>query len=183
MVDASSPQPAKQQRLLEIFNRLLPLVDSVSDKVRFAALLGVGLDVWIFIWLFFLKGISLSSALIVLGVVLLPILILLRFWWALEEIKDLPNIAGRMMSDAKGEIGETVQGIRAGSVPKLGFLSSAKSLWSIGSLAGEARELLGSYISIGTLVNPFSLVLGVVSLLFVLLLVVIGLILLVLAFF
>ncbi len=88
-----------------------------------------------------------------------------------------------MMSDAKGEIGETVQGIRAGQVQKLGFLSSAKSLWSIGSLASEARELLGSYISIGTLVNPFSLVLGVVSLLFVLLLVVIGLVLLVLAFF
>ena len=69
----------KQQRLLTIFERLLPLVDSVSDKVRFAALLGVALDVWIFIWLFFLKSWSLSSALIVAGVVLLPLLILLRF--------------------------------------------------------------------------------------------------------
>lgn len=173
----------KQQRLLTIFERLLPLVDSVSDKVRFAALLGVGLDAWIFIWLFFLKGISLSSTLIVVGVVLLPLLILWRFWWALEELKDLPNIAGRMMTDAKGEIQETVQGIRAGQVKKLGFLSSAKSLWSIGSMATEARELAGSYISIGTLVNPFSLILGVLSLLFVLLLVVVGFVLLVLAFF
>jgi hypothetical protein len=185
MVEATDAalQPDKQQRLLAIFGRLLPLVDSVSDKVRFAALLGVGLDVWIFIWLFFLKGISLGSALIVVGVVLLPILILLRFWWALEELKDLPNIASRMMDDAKSEMQETVQGIRAGQVQKLGFLSSAKSLWSIGSMAGEARELLGSYISIGTLVNPFSLVLGVLSLLFVLLLVVVGLVLLILAFF
>ncbi|WML92345.1 hypothetical protein [Thiothrix lacustris] len=172
----------KQARLLVIFERLLPLVDSVSDKVRFAALLGVGLDVWIFIWLFFLKGFSLSSALIVAGVVMLPLLILLRFWWALEEIKDLPNIAGRMMTDAKGEIQETVQGIRAGQVQKLGFLSSAKSLWSIGSMASEARELVGSYISIGTLVNPLSLILGVLSLLFVLLLVLVGLVLLILAF-
>ena len=179
MVDTSD----KQQRLLTIFERLLPLVDSVSDKVRFAALLGVGLDVWIFIWLFFLKSWSLSSALIVAGVVLLPLLILLRFWWALEELKDLPNIAGRMMTDAKGEIQETVQGIRAGQVKKLGFLSSAKSLWSIGSMATEARELLGSYISIGTLVNPLSLILGFLSLLFVLLLMVIGLVLLILAFF
>ena len=172
----------KQARLLVIFERLLPLVDSVSDKVRFAALLGVGLDVWILIWLFFLKGFSLSSALIVAGVVMLPLLILLRFWWALEEIKDLPNIAGRMMTDAKGEIQETVQGIRAGQVQKLGFLSSAKSLWSIGSMASEARELVGSYISIGTLVNPLSLILGVLSLLFVLLLVLVGLVLLILAF-
>lgn len=172
----------KQARLLVIFDHLLPLVDSVSDKVRFAALLGLGLDVWIFVWLFFLKGFSLSSALMVAGVVLLPLLILLRFWWALEEIKDLPNIAERMMTDAKGEIQETVQGIRAGQVQKLGFLRSAKSLWSIGSMASEARELVGSYISIGTLVNPLSLVLGVVSLLFVLLLVFVGLVLLILAF-
>ena len=173
----------KQQRLLAIFDRLLPLVDSVADKVRFAVLLGVGLDVWIFIWLFALKGFSLSSALMVAGVVLLPLLILLRFWWALEELKDLPTIAKRMMGDAKGEIQETVQGIRAGKVQKLGFLSSAKSLWSIGSMASEARELVGSYISIGTLVNPLSLILGVVSLFFVLLLVLIGLVLLILAFF
>ncbi|MGB3915936.1 hypothetical protein J9253_16710 [Thiothrix litoralis] len=172
----------KQARLLVIFDHLLPLVDSVSDKVRFAALLGLGLDVWIFVWLFFLKGFSLSSALMVAGVVLLPLLILLRFWWALEEIKDLPNIAERMMTDAQGEIQETVQGIRAGQVQKLGFLRSAKSLWSIGSMASEARELVGSYISIGTLVNPLSLVLGVVSLLFVLLLVFVGLVLLILAF-
>lgn len=172
----------KQQRLLTIFERLLPLVDSVSDKVRFAALLGVALDVWIFIWLFFLKSWSLSSALIVAGVVLLPLLILLRFWWALEELKDLPNVAGRMMTDAKGEMQATVQSIRAGQVKKLGFLSSAKSLWSIGSMATEARELLGSYISIGTLVNPLSLILGFLSLLFVLLLVFIGFVLLILAF-
>jgi len=173
----------KQQRLLTIFERLLPLVDSVADKVRFAALLGLGLDVWIFIWLFFLKGLSLSSALIVAGVALLPLLILLRFWWALEELKDLPTIAGRMMTDAKGEIQETVQGIRAGQVKKLSFFGSAKSLWSIGSLASEARELMGSYISIGTLVNPLSLLLGFLSLLFVFLLVVVGVVLLVLAFF
>ncbi|WGZ94377.1 MAG: hypothetical protein QJT81_21815 [Candidatus Thiothrix putei] len=179
----ASPAADKRHRLLVIFERLLPLVDSVADKVRFAALLGMGLDVWIFIWLFFLKGTSLTSALIVAGVVLLPLLILLRFWWALEELKDLPTIAGQMLDDAQGEITETVQGIRAGQVQKLGFLSSAKSLWSIGSLAGEARELIGSYLSIGTLVNPFSLILGVLSLLFVLLLGVVGFVLLILAFF
>lgn len=173
----------KQQRLLTLFERLLPLVDSVSDKVRFAALLGVGLDVWIFIWLFFLKGWSLTGALIVIGVVALPLLILLRFWWALEELKDLPKVAGRMLTDAQYEIQETVKGIRAGQVQKLSVFGSAKSLWSIGSLVSEARELLGSYISIGTLINPLSLLLGVLSLLFVFLLVVVSLVLLILAFF
>jgi hypothetical protein len=179
----TATEASTQQRLLEIFNRLLPLVDSVSDKVRFAALLGVGLDAWIFVWLYFLKHFSLTSALVVAGVLLLPILILLRFWWVLEDIKDLPNIAGEMMNDAKGEIKETVQGIRAGNPQKLGFLRSAKSLWSIGSMATEARELVGSYISIGTLVNPLSLILGALSLLFVLLLILVSIVLLLLALF
>jgi hypothetical protein len=173
----------KKQRLLEIFQRLLPMVDSVADKLRFALMLGLGLDSWIFVWLYFLKHFSLSSSLIVAGVVLLPLLIILRFWWALEELKDLPNIAGRMMGDSKNEIRETAQGIRAGKVQKLSFLGSAKSLWSIGSMAGEASDLLGSYISIGTLVNPLSLILGVLSLGFVLLLVLIGLVLVLLAIF
>lgn len=171
----------KKQRLLDIFQRLLPMVDSVADKLRFALVLGLALDGWIFVWLYFLKQFSLTSSLIVAGVVLLPLLIILRFWWALEELKDLPNIAGRMMGDAKNEIRETAQGIRAGSVQKLSFLGSAKSLLSIGSMASEARELMGSYISLGTLVNPLSLILGVLSLLFVLLLILVGIVLVVLA--
>lgn len=171
-----------QQRLLDIFTRLLPMVDSVADKLRLALIVGVVLVVWIFIWLFFLKDYSISTALLVAGVALLPLLVIVRFWWALEELKDLPHIADRMLDDAKGNFTATVQGIRVGNNQKLGFIKSASSLWNIGSLATEARSLLGSYISIGTLVNPLSLILGVLSLLFVLVLIVVGLVLLVLAF-
>lgn len=174
-------QPAKQQRLLEIFGSLLPLVDSVADKLRFALILGVGLVAWIFGWLYFIKAFSLSTSLIIAGLALLPIVIIARFWWSVEQLKDLPTIAQNMMSDATSEIGETVKGIREGKVQKLSFLGSAKSLWSIGSLAGEAKELLGSYISIGLLINPLSLILGFLSLLFILLLIVVGIVLLALA--
>lgn len=179
----TTEQPSTKQRLLELFQELLPLVDSVSDKIRFAALLGLGLDIWIFVWLYFIKQFSASSSLIVTGILLLPVLVLLRFWWALEEIKDLPTIAGRMMEDAKGEIRETVQSIHAGQAQKLSFLGSAKSLWSIGSMAGEARELLGSYISIGTLANPFTLILGALSLVGVLGMTLLGFVMLMLTLF
>lgn len=176
-------EPSAKQRLLELFENMLPLVDSVSDKIRFAALLGLGIDIWIFIWLYFLKHFSVTSSLIVAVLLLVPVLILLRFWFVMEELKDLPAIAGRMMDDAKNEIRETVHGIREGSSPRLGFIRSAKSLWSIGSMATEANELLGSYISIGMLVNPLSLILGAMSLLFILLFTVIGILLLVFASF
>lgn len=73
----------------------------------------------------------------------------------------------------------SVQGIREGKVAKLSFLNATKGLWSMGSLMREAKDMLGSYISITTLVNPFMLVLGVMSLVFVF---VLGLVSVVLAF-
>ena len=69
-----------------------------------------------------------------------------------------------MMGDAKDEFRQSIQGIRGGDVPKLSLLSATKGMWSVRSMLGEASELLGSYISISTLINPFMLVLGVLSL-------------------
>ena len=173
---------AKKNELLEMFERMLPVVDGMADSIRFAALLGVGLIVWLFVWLFFLKAFSLTTALIVAGITFLPILLLLRFWWALEELKSLPEIIAEMVDDAKEEVTETVNNIRSGGKQKFGLFSSVKSLWQVGSFAGEARELLGAYVSIGTLLNPFSLILGVLSLLFVLLLIFVGIVLVFLSF-
>ena len=56
-------------------------------------------------------------------------------------------------------------------------------MWSIGSMAGEARELLGSYISIGTLANPFTLILGALSLVGVLGMTLLGFVMLILTLF
>jgi hypothetical protein len=169
----------KKQHLLTLFTRLLPLVDSVADKLRFVLIVGVLSLVWVGIWLGVIKHFSLLVSLSVVGLASMPVLILLRFWWSLEELKDLPTIAGQMMGDAKDEIRESVQGIRAGKVTKLSFLSATKGLWSVGSMLRETRELVGSYISISTLINPFMLVLGVISLGFVF---VLGLVSIVLVF-
>jgi hypothetical protein len=179
----SAPPADEKNRLLAVLGRLLPLVDSVSDKVRFIALLGVGLDVWIFIALYLLMDVSLIATLIVTGLALLPILILLRFWWALEELKGLPDTAERMMSGAKGEIREKVRRSKGPDRPNPGVLGSAKSLWRIGAMAAEVRDLAGSYIGIGTLANPLSLVLGVLSMLFVFVLGVVGIVLLAVTLF
>jgi hypothetical protein len=174
----SAPPVDEKNRLVDILGRLLPLVDGVSDKVRFIALLGVGLDIWIFIALYLLMDVSLLGTLIVTGLALLPILLLLRFWWALEELKALPDTAERMMSGVKGEIREEVRRSRGPDRPNPGVLGSAKSLWSIGAMAAEVRDLAGSYIGIGTLANPLSLILGVLSMLFVFVLGVVAMVLL-----
>lgn len=166
-----------KHRLLILFEQVLPLVDGVADKLRFVLIIGVLMLVWIGIWLLRIKQFALTLSLLVIGLAILPLLILLRFWWALEELKDLPDIAGQMMGDAKEEIRKSVQGIRGGKVPKLSFLKATKGLWSIGSMLREGRELLGSYISLSTLVNPFMLILGVLSLCFVFFLMLVSIVL------
>jgi hypothetical protein len=170
-------EPEKKRRLFSIFERLIPLVDSLADKLRLMLVLGLLVTVWLIVWCHFLKHYSLGIT-VTLGIAaLLPTLILARFWWALEELKNLPDIAGQAIGDAKTELRESVQNIRAGKAPKLGFFSAGKSLWSVGAMASEARELVGSYISVATLVNPFMLILGVISFVSVFLLFLLGIIL------
>jgi hypothetical protein len=173
-------EPEKKQRLLSLFESLLPLVDGLADKLRLLWVLGLLVTVWLVVWCYVLKHYPIGITAFAGIAALLPTLILARFWWALEELKSLPDIAGEMVGDAKHELQESVQNIRAGKVPKLSFFGAGKSLWSVGAMATEARGLLGSYISVATLVNPFMLVLGVLSFVGVFVLFLVGI---VLAFF
>lgn len=182
MSNDPSKELSNKQRLLNTFERLIPLVDGISDSVRFATLLGAVLALWIFGWMFFIKEFELKTALITSTILILPSLILSRFWWALEEVKELPEIVGEMMEDAKEEVQETVQNIRSNTSKKVGMLRSIKSLFSIRSVLNESDDLLGSYISISALINPLWLILGVLALLSVMGLALISTILVFLAF-
>jgi hypothetical protein len=158
---------AQKQRLLALFERLVPLVDGLADTLRGVLIVGLLLLIWVGVWMAVLKHLALPLTLIVVSLTAMPLLILLRFWWSLEELKDLPDIAGHMMGDAQQEIKQSVQSFRAGNVTKLSFLSATKGLWSVSFMLREAKGMLGSYISITTLINPFMLILGVISLIFV----------------
>lgn len=155
--------PDRKQRLLEIFQQLLPLLDSLVRTIRLTVVLGLFVAIWLIGWCVFLKHFSVTVCVIVGFTTLLPTAILARFWWAVEELKNLPQIAGQMMGGVKTEIESSVQNLRGEKTPKLGFLNVGKNLWSVSAMASEVRELVGSYISFTTLVNPFMLILGVLS--------------------
>jgi hypothetical protein len=170
-------EPEKKQRLWSIFESLLPLVDRLADKLRLFWILGLLVTVWLTVWCFYLKHFSLMVTVLAGVAALLPVLVLIQFWWALEGLKNLPEIAGRMAGDAKSGLQESVQNFRSGKAPKLSLFNAGKGLWSVGAMATEANELIGSYISFATLVNPIMLVLGVVSIVSVHLLFLIGILL------
>lgn len=152
--------------LLKLFDRMLPIVDGIADSFRFATLLGLVLVIWIFAWMFYFGGFDLATALLAVAVLILPILVLLRFWLGLEDLKKLPQTVAALVSDASNEVKERVASIRS-SEKRLGLIGSARKIWELRSLVGEAGQLLGSYVNIGSMVNPISLILGFLSLLFI----------------
>lgn len=170
--------------ILSIFGNLLPLLNSMTFSLRVAVWLGVAMVIWIVVWLTLIKGFSWVLGLIVAIMALLPIVFLSRFWWALEELNDLPETIGSMVGGTTREVSENVKAIRSNEPKKrkLALLGSVKGLWKFGSLARDVRGLVGSYIGFGVLANPLSLFLGILSLLFVFVLMLISLVMLFLAF-
>ena len=164
--DNSKTQPlVLDDQLLAIFNKLLPLIDNVSNGVRFSAFLGALISAWLFIWMFFILHWSLSVSLIFTGLVLIPTLILLRFWWVLEDIKTLPDIAAEIVEDVSSEVKSTWNEVRTDKKKALSFIGQAKNIWEMKSLLGQLDDMFGQYLNIAVLVNPFSLLLTILALL------------------
>ncbi len=155
--------PNRQQRLVEIFQRLLPIVNSLARKLLLTIVLGILIAVWLMVWCLYFKHYSITVAIIAGFTALLPTAIVARFWWAVEELKELPQITSQMIGDAKGELSASLNNLRNGTPLKTGFFSVGKNLWSVGSMVSELRELAGTYFTFSTLINPFMLILGAVS--------------------
>lgn len=175
----ASPQTTeKKEFLLDLFSRILPLVDGIADKLRWFLIIDLLLIIWLGVWFGVLKKFSVLVTAAVLTIAAIPLLILARFWWSLEELKNIPEIAGDMVGDAKAEVRAQFQNLRQGKLSGLNLLGAGKNLWTIGTMLREGRELLGSYISIATLANPLMLVLGIMSIFSVLIMALVGLALL-----
>lgn len=165
----SKPIPLNN-KLFDLFDKLIPLVDNVSDGVRVIALLGVTITAWLFIWMFFVVNFSLTTALVISGIIFLPSLILLRYWWALETVKDLPDMAEEMVDDVTSEVKATWKEVRTDKKKALNFIGQAKNIWEMKSLLGQLDDVFSQYLNIGVLINPLSLMIAIFSILAVLVL-------------
>ncbi len=172
--DTKSAALKLDDKLFNLLNRLVPLVDNISDGVRAIALLGVIITAWLFVWAFFIQHFSLNASLILCGIVFLPSLVLLRYWWALEEVKDLPNIAENIVDDVTDEVKSTWKEVNEDKKKALSFIGQAKNIWEMKSLLGQLDDVFSQYLNIGLLINPFSLLLAIIALLAVLVLLLIA---------
>lgn len=170
----STPSLALDDRLLSVFNKLLPLIDNVSDGLRTIALLGTAITMWLFIWMFFILHWSLTATTIMAILVFIPTLILLRFWWSLVDLKDLPSVAENIFEDVNAEVKSTWQSVRSDKKSAMSFIGQARNLWEMKSLLGELDEVFGQYLNIGLLLNPFTLLMAILSVLAVFVLLVLS---------
>ncbi len=150
-------------KLQQSFQRLLPLVDDLADALGVLLLISLLVAVWVFYYLFQLHHFSLLVSLSISALSILPILILLRFWFALESLKDIPKIAEEIIDDVTDDVAQSWHAVKSGKKGALNFFGQAKKLFEIRSILNSADDIIGQYFSIAPLVNPFYLFLGVLS--------------------
>lgn len=152
------------QHLKLSFQRLLPLVDDLADALGVLLILSFAVAVWIFVYLFQFLQLSIFISLLICSVSLLPIFILTRFWFALENLKNIPNVAEELFDDVKGDVAESWHAVKSGKKGALNFLGQAKKLFEIRSILNSADDVIQQYFSIGPLINPIYLFFGILSL-------------------
>lgn len=162
------------KKLEQLLEELMPLVGAVTRKLRLLILINIAVISWLFVFMFVLQEMSLGWSLAISAILALPILVLLRFYFSLQDLNDLPDI----IDEIKDEVMENLQSLRSSKkATAVNAVSGVKDLWEIRSLLSSGRELLGEYVSIAVLANPFSLFLGVLSVLSLFVLTLFGLVL------
>jgi len=162
------------KKLEKLLAKLMPLVGSATKKLRFLMLMGIAVILWLFVFMFVLQEMTLGWALGISAVLALPVLWLSRFYFALQDLNDLPE----MIDEIKADLTSSLQALtNTKKATAVNAVSGAKDLWEIRSLLSNGREMLGDYVSIAVLANPFSLLLGVLSVLSLFALVLLGIIL------
>jgi hypothetical protein len=166
--------PSSLKKIHQIIQKILPLVDDVADALGLFLLLSLIIIGWIFAYLFYLNDYSLILALSISGCALIPCLILARIWFALENLKDIPNIVGELGDDVSESASESWQAVKSGKKGAFNIVGQARKLFQIRSLLSSGQEIFAQYLSIGPLINPFYLFFGVISLISLLLMLIAG---------
>jgi hypothetical protein len=174
---ANQPDPSSLRNIQKLIRKILPLVDDVADALGVSLLISVITIGWIFIYLYYLQHFSFALALGIAGCALLPCLVLIRVWFALENLKNMPEIIGDLVEDVSESASESWKTVKSGKKGVLNVVGQARKLFQIRSLLGSAGDIFEQYTSIGPLINPFYLFFAVLSLISLFFLLIVGCIL------
>ena len=153
---------------LRKFNRLLekvrPLVDDLADALGTFLIVCLMVIVWIFIDLYLIRQYALAISLSLTISMILPWLILVRIWFALENLKQIPEQLSELAEDISENTSTSFSAVKSGKKGLFNVLKQARTLFQIRTLLNTGSEFVEQYFSIGPLVNPFYLLFAVISL-------------------
>lgn len=159
-----SANQSQEKNLSALFAKLVPLVDSMAGKLGLLLLVSLLVLVWIFVYLVYFYKASLVWSILISGLTALPMLIILRFWMAFKSLKDMPNIAREIAEDVSDDVVNTWKAVNADKKGAFNLVGQIRNLFEVKSLISSAGDIFEQYFNISILLNPFSLILGVVSL-------------------
>ncbi|MGV6817045.1 MAG: hypothetical protein ACWA44_07205 [Thiotrichales bacterium] len=158
--------------------RIFPIVEDLSAGLSKLLLLVVLSVAGILSWLDFVKSFSLAWIVAIGFLLLLPPFVLFRFWLALAALKSLPETVSEEVGEFAGQ-GVAALREKAGHKSSFNVIGQARRLWELKSLLGGAGELVRDGFNIGILINPLSLIFGVLALLFAGLVIIVAAVLLI----
>jgi hypothetical protein len=86
----------------------------------------------------------------------------------------MPSIIDELVDDVTDGASQRWNAVKSGKKAAFNVIGQAKKLFQIRSLLNSAGDVFEQYISIGPLINPFYLLLAVLSLIGLLLLMIVG---------
>ncbi len=149
--------------LRNTFEQLLPLVDDLADALGLLILISITIIAWIFVYLFHIQGIAIIWAAGLSFFALIPVLILCRFWYALESLQNIPEIAEELIDDVSEDVSQGWHAAKSGKKSALNIFGQIKKLFEIRTLINSAGEIMQDYFNISPLINPFYLFFSVLS--------------------
>lgn len=151
-------------QLIALVEKAVPLATALSAKIGTLVVMGGVATAWLFAYLFWFNGWGLWFSLITVSMVVVPLLILTRFYFSLKGLRDLPDALSALTDDVGDAVQALKQPQKGNKRQALNVKGSAGGLFELKSLLGNADEMLEQYVNIGALINPFSLILAVISL-------------------
>ncbi len=162
----NSPNPQKpsiSSQLQATLSKVIPLVNHLTKPLLVTLLLGFLAASWSFIWLYVLQQASLTLSIVIALIALCPVLILLQLWLALKNLQDLPDTVQDITQDVRQDLKTKWQSFSREQTKSLSVFGGLKNLFQIRSLTKDLDDVLLHSFQIGLLINPFFLLLAIIS--------------------
>jgi len=154
-----------KQKWLMLLQKLIPLADSLSRKLLTYAVFGTLITIWLALFFYRLNGVSLIYTAIISGMSFIPALIMLLYYFKLQEVSELTqnvhNFSNNTELSSQNFLNEVkkIKEIKPEQINTFNLIKQGKRIYELIDLINSAKGMLSQYINVGFLMSPFTMLL------------------------